>query len=77
MPILNISILLFSVIVHLVCEGQADIVFVVDSSGSIRESRFQLVKDYMKSVVSEMEIAPDKVCLFGLKLLHYVLKKYF
>lgn len=39
----------------------ADIAFVVDSSGSIRETRFQIVKDYVKAIVNELEIAQDKV----------------
>ena len=35
--------------------------FVVDSSGSIRHSRFLMVIDYIKSVVAELEVAEDKV----------------
>ena len=43
------------------CSGEADIVFVVDTSGSIRENRFTLVRNYIISVVNEMEVSQDKV----------------
>ena len=37
-----------------------DIVFVIDASGSIRRERFQIVKDFVKDIVDEMEIGSDK-----------------
>ena len=33
----------------------------VDASGSIRENRFDIVTDYAKSVVDELEVADDRV----------------
>ncbi|ELT92983.1 hypothetical protein CAPTEDRAFT_220507 [Capitella teleta] len=42
------------------CNGQADIVFVIDSSGSIREHRYDMVLDYVKTIVDSMEVAPDR-----------------
>ena len=37
-----------------------DVVFIIDSSGSIRHERFQIVKDFVKGIVDELEIGSDK-----------------
>ena len=36
------------------CDAQADIVFVLDASGSIRYERFSMVTGYIKDVLSNM-----------------------
>ncbi len=33
----------------------------VDASGSIRENRFQIVTDFVQSVVDQMEVSQDRV----------------
>lgn len=42
------------------CDGKADIVFVVDASGSIRENRFKMVLEYVAGVVDNLEVAMDR-----------------
>lgn len=42
------------------CDGQADVVFVVDASGSIRENRFQIVLEYVAGVINNLEVASDR-----------------
>ena len=42
------------------CDGQADVVFVIDASGSIRQSRFQTVLEYVTTVVEQLEVAQDR-----------------
>ena len=37
----------------------ADIVFVVDSSGSVGKENWELVKDFLKAFSSEFVISPD------------------
>ncbi|KAM9723783.1 LOW QUALITY PROTEIN: collagen alpha-6(VI) chain-like [Menidia menidia] len=39
----------------------ADVVFIVDESGSIGLENFQLVRAFLRSVVSSLEVGPDKV----------------
>lgn len=41
--------------------NMADIVFVVDESGSITTPNFQLVRDFLRSVVSGLKVGPTKV----------------
>ena len=38
-----------------------DLIFVVDSSGSIRQHRFEMVISYIKQVVDALEVADDRV----------------
>ncbi|ELU08766.1 hypothetical protein CAPTEDRAFT_228894 [Capitella teleta] len=38
------------------CDGQMDIVFMLDSSGSIRHSRFIIMKDFIKDIVSLLDV---------------------
>uniref|UniRef100_A0A8C4JJX7 VWFA domain-containing protein n=1 Tax=Dromaius novaehollandiae TaxID=8790 RepID=A0A8C4JJX7_DRONO len=46
----------------LVCKNlRADIVFLVDSSGSIRPAEFQKVKDFLQSFVTKMDVGLDNV----------------
>lgn len=42
------------------CDGKADIVFVVDASGSIRENRFKIVLDYVAGVIDNLEVGKDR-----------------
>ena len=42
------------------CDGAVDVVFIVDSSGSIRSSRYPLVLDYVKGIVKSLEVHPDR-----------------
>ncbi|XP_064361525.1 collagen alpha-6(VI) chain [Dromaius novaehollandiae] len=45
-----------------VCKNlRADIVFLVDSSGSIRPAEFQKVKDFLQSFVTKMDVGLDNV----------------
>uniref|UniRef100_A0A3B4BBA0 VWFA domain-containing protein n=1 Tax=Periophthalmus magnuspinnatus TaxID=409849 RepID=A0A3B4BBA0_9GOBI len=39
----------------------ADIVFIVDESGSIRTQNFQLVRTFLHSIVSGLEVSPNRV----------------
>lgn len=39
----------------------ADVVFIIDESGSIGSSNFQLVRNFLHSVVSGLEVGPKKV----------------
>lgn len=41
------------------CSGKVDIVFVIDSSGSIRSERFPKVLDFVNSIVNEFEVSGD------------------
>ena len=36
-------------------------VFVVDGSGSIRENRFETVREFMISAIEQLEVAEDRV----------------
>lgn len=38
----------------------ADIVFVIDSSGSIRSERFPRVLEFVESIVSDLDVHPDR-----------------
>ena len=38
-----------------------DLIFVVDSSGSIRQQRFEMVLSYIMKVIDSLEVAPDRV----------------
>ena len=40
-------------------ESKSDIVFVLDSSGSVGEDNFKVMKDFVKSVVQNLNIGPD------------------
>ncbi len=40
--------------------GGADIVFVLDGSGSIGSTNFDLCKDFVKKVIEQFEIGEDK-----------------
>jgi len=42
------------------CDGKADITFVVDASGSIRERRFKMVLDYIAGVINNLEVGMDR-----------------
>lgn len=42
------------------CDGQMDVVFMLDCSGSIRENRFILLKNWLISIVNNMEVRPGR-----------------
>lgn len=42
------------------CDGKADIIFVVDSSGSIREARFQTVLEYVANITRQLEVSENR-----------------
>ena len=42
------------------CPGTADIVFAVDTSGSVRPERFPDEKRFIKSVIDNLEVGQDK-----------------
>ena len=44
-----------------VCIGEIDVIFVVDSSGSIDKADFELAKDFVKDVVSLLDISPSTI----------------
>lgn len=41
------------------CDGQLDIVLMIDTSGSIRESRFNILQDFAQDFVLSLEISSD------------------
>ena len=41
------------------CSAAADLVFVVDGSGSIRHERFQDIKEFIIGIIEELEVNPD------------------
>ncbi|XP_019212169.1 collagen alpha-4(VI) chain [Oreochromis niloticus] len=41
--------------------NKADIVFIVDESGSIGEENFRLMRDFLRSVISVLETGPSKI----------------
>lgn len=42
-------------------KGAADIVFLMDSSGSVGEDNFELMKNFTKSIIDEFVIGPNAV----------------
>ena len=42
------------------CDGAADIVFMLDTSGSIRRTRFEMLKEFLMSILKETEIGLDR-----------------
>ena len=42
------------------CSAAADLVFIIDGSGSIRHERFQDIKDFVIGIVEELEINPNR-----------------
>ena len=42
------------------CSGPADVVFVIDSSGSIRSERFPRVLEFIETIVSDLDVHPDR-----------------
>ena len=41
------------------CDNEYDIIFAIDSSGSIRNERFPRVLEFISSIVQEFEVASD------------------
>ena len=42
------------------CSAAADLVFIIDGSGSIRHERFQDIKDFVIGIIEELEINPNR-----------------
>ena len=53
---LQISILVF----FSVCRQDADITFILDGSGSIDQLNFDLMKEFVKDVIDELNVAEDR-----------------
>ena len=64
----NVWYKLLTVTILLDCEtaGGADIVFVLDGSGSIGSTNFELVRDFVVEVVNSFEVSPNNY-QFGLQ----------
>ena len=45
---------------HIGCNAGLDIVFVLDASGSVGSSNFVIMRDFVKSIISNFEIGADK-----------------
>jgi len=43
------------------CQGAADVVFAIDVSGSIRQERFGLIREFFVSIVENLEVFNDRV----------------
>ena len=43
------------------CDARADVVFVVDASGSIRNERFFMIQNYVTNVTYQFNVDPDYV----------------
>lgn len=43
------------------CDGQLDLVFVLDASGSIRQERWPLIQSFVKNIVKQLEVKADRV----------------
>ena len=42
------------------CNGEIDLVFVIDTSGSIRRRRWPVVQEFIKDIIRQMEVATDR-----------------
>ena len=43
------------------CDNQADVLFVVDNSGSVEMERFPVVKDFIKAIIRQLDVDSGKV----------------
>lgn len=50
------GVLVTSTFVSTVCDGAVDVIFIMDSSGSIRQTNFRLMIDFVTNVVSSLDI---------------------
>ena len=44
-----------------ICPNPADVVFVIDSSGSIEPHNFELVKRFVSSIVEELDVERQRI----------------
>ena len=51
------------IFLFLVCEGEADVVFILDSSSSVGEYKFQLSLDFVSNITSHLDIDSSKIRL--------------
>ena len=49
-----------TIFVSVGCSGEADVVFLLDRSGSVRNERFPFVLQYIVNVVSQMDVGSSK-----------------
>ena len=42
------------------CSGEIDLAFVIDTSGSIRRRRWPVVQNFVKDIIRQMEVAPNR-----------------
>ncbi len=52
---------------HAGCDGEADVAFVFDASGSIHQERFPIVLDFAKRIVAAFEVHPDRTRVAAVK----------
>jgi collagen type VI alpha len=45
---------------RLACDGQLDVVFLIDSSGSIHEDRYAIVLDFIANITNALETRPGR-----------------
>lgn len=43
------------------CDGLADVILMIDTSGSIRENRFGMVTDWARQVVEQLEVTDNRI----------------
>ena len=53
--------LYFYILIFVACSGELDLVLVIDTSGSIRQSRFDIVKEFIRNVTEQLEVRPNRV----------------
>ncbi|CAK6983010.1 scavenger receptor cysteine-rich type 1 protein M130-like [Scomber scombrus] len=51
------------------CDSKADIVMLVDESGSISPEDFSMMKSFLREIVNNVDIGPDKVQIGNILLL--------
>ena len=44
------------------CEGSADVVFIIDKSGSIRHEKFGEVQQFINAIIEQLEVMADLHC---------------
>ena len=56
---INKKIIQYSFLVA--CDGAADVAFLLDKSGSIRNDQWPRVQDFVNFVINNLEVGPNKV----------------
>lgn len=62
LPVLQLSfICLVLCTLSLVCSGEADVVFVLDASGSLDEPNFNHIKDFVSNLTNELDVDSGRI----------------